>query len=524
MAKGKKLTMYLNRSDFVFFILCLLISLAPISGVFYTTTYDKTTPVNESNAYNNDSPNNSLGIYKNNKSVDVIDLATRELNRITYTTILNLRKSGQSQTTEFEPSCYKFIGQTNLEMNNLIGCNSKIIGNFKFITLLEKNHNGVDDITITAKTYVLQIAPNNIWDPNFSKEKIIIDIAKNIKANYHSIFKELIFSANKIRLNPKRKSKFNGNILSKNKIELINTQNLDILSKNSKHFKESSKFYIENNFNIKHPSKNIDLWNSADIRINLSGTRIEAISKNYKFNQNETNELKLCNKKDKSVWRSSKFKNYKEGTNVKLLEIDVLKFLQCQKDLNKLKNNFTIFLSASGRKNGDPSVGVRLRNINNLSSLQVENLKLSIVTDRSLYTIGDINNKASIPLMLIADNINILSNSWNDDYQEWWDRTPKQDTNIHSAIITGDNRANLENVFLLHEIWVDRKLNFLGSILIPYSSLDSKNEVKSDFPQFTPAELDFDYDESLFNLKTAPPLSIKFTIEEGEEEINFYAN
>jgi hypothetical protein len=153
---------------------------------------------------------------------------------------------------------------------------------------------------------------------------------------------------------------------------------------------------------------------------------------------------------------SKTFYNYREGKDIRVTEIDILKLTES----GKLPSNGILYVSthSAGASEQD---GVRLVNGSTLPSQG-----LTLATDNPLYIQGDYNlNKA--PSSVLCDAINVLSNSWQ-DVDTWQIAT---DTEVNTSFVAGhtqtidsDYGGGVENFPRFLENWSGITYTMIGSM------------------------------------------------------------
>ncbi len=280
------------------------------------------------------------------------------------------------------------------------------------------------------------------------------------------------------------------------------------------------------------------------------------------------------------VSTSDTFYNYREkrgaagtdaGTYIRMLNVDVRRLLDCAHSQNLMgralddntDGGLVWFLTVDGpdsdnniNDGDDPNnYGVRLYNGGQLGSTvagapEIEGL--TIVSDQAVYIRGNYNSTNKRPASILADTINVLSNSWsmNDSDSRNYDAATNlqttqtslvdafrvaTDTTINAAFLAGTEitggvngtaghdrgagltSGGLNNYPRFHENWTGAALNYRGSFV----SLDRPRRISSPFcgslstdPTcniYSPPSRNWDYDTDFNNAANLPPLTPRFT-------------
>jgi hypothetical protein len=148
-------------------------------------------------------------------------------------------------------------------------------------------------------------------------------------------------------------------------------------------------------------------------------------------------------------------------------------------DLGLLKNtslwpaNGLIYAAHYGAGTGTAAKGVRLVNGAELKS------PLSVVTENSIYVKGDFNTVNKVGASVIADAVNLLSNSWNDSNKAYGSSLPTASpTTYNMAIVAGNTttvgsvyNGGLENLPRFHEKWTNVDCVITGSFVNTWPSV-----------------------------------------------------
>jgi hypothetical protein len=284
-----------------------------------------------------------------------------------------------------------------------------------------------------------------------------------------------------------------------------------------------------------------EYWERADLRIVLklnasnSPVGIEVQNANGTLNAAATTRLNSssCNT---PVSTSNTFYNHREAKTMRLLDVDATKLLACIGTDSTLVNGgladtthggLVMHFSVDGPdSSGINNYGVRMKNGKTLDS-RIKGL--TVVTNQAMYVQGDYNSPndqtKKKPASFLADSLNVLSNSWNDENSG----KPKTNrvastTTINAAFLAGADKTvvtsatgnstyngGLENYPRLHESWTqtgNRKLRLRGSFV----SLGEPKHVNGAWSRasYDAPERDWDYDTDFNNAGKLPPLSPRF--------------
>jgi hypothetical protein len=162
---------------------------------------------------------------------------------------------------------------------------------------------------------------------------------------------------------------------------------------------------------------------------------------------------------------SKSFYNAREAqgtsTKVKVIEIDMARLATT----GKFPENGLIYVSNYGQGTGLNSGGVRVVNASTLPA------KMTLVTNGPAYIKGDFNTSGKKGAAVIADAVNLLSNSWNDSKTKGSLPTASN-TTYNVAMIagitkteTGKYNGGLENLPRFHENWTGKTCTIAGSLV-----------------------------------------------------------
>lgn len=149
------------------------------------------------------------------------------------------------------------------------------------------------------------------------------------------------------------------------------------------------------------------------------------------------------------------------ANKVKVLDIDVGKLTLS----GKFPANGLIYVSSYGQGTGLQSGGFRLSNGSTLPA------KMTVVSDGPAYIKGNFNTIGKKGAAVIADAVNLLSNSWNDTKAKGT-LPAATNTTYNVAMIAGINETKvgkynggLENLPRFHENWSGKTCSIAGSLV-----------------------------------------------------------
>jgi hypothetical protein len=281
-----------------------------------------------------------------------------------------------------------------------------------------------------------------------------------------------------------------------------------------------------------------------------------------------------------TVWTSDTFWNYREKVNtaspsrndakqIRMLNVDMEALMTCAGTLmgktidDTSDGGLVWFFTVKGPNSsndvttgGTPNrYGIRLYKGQKLASTNTShpNIKgLSVISDQAVYIRGDYNSNNKKPAAVMADTINVLSNSWSLDdsasrtyvggaqdtatpvYISTFNNSsgyntgpgrPASDTTINAAFLSGIDLSGggVNNYPRLHEDWRDirsntfsRTLTYRGSMVslglpkrvnAPFCGSGSTNR---DCNIYNPPTRNWDYDKDFNIASNLPPLTPRF--------------
>ncbi|HMO02071.1 MAG TPA: hypothetical protein PKD37_00835 [Oligoflexia bacterium] len=287
-------------------------------------------------------------------------------------------------------------------------------------------------------------------------------------------------------------------------------------------------------------------WDKADLRLalklNSDGTvaGIESRRAEGVIYSSQTDALNMCsgNIAGKAVGVSSIY-NFREEKVISLLDVDLRGLLNCLYQTNwfgtskqlsdSTEGGLVFFLTVDGPLSNHFAnpYGVRISNAANIRSNisgSPSPVGLTIVSDQAVYLRGDFNSVNKIPASVLADSLNILSNSWNDaNSAQALSQRIASNTTINAAFLSGTDHTGgvdgasgqggaynggLENYLRLHENWSSKVLLYRGSFV----SLWKARHVNGPWGKqsYSAPNRDWNYDLSFNNAANLPPLSPRF--------------
>jgi hypothetical protein len=289
-------------------------------------------------------------------------------------------------------------------------------------------------------------------------------------------------------------------------------------------------------------------WDEAELRLvlDLDAGSIEVRTPDDQRDDAASTALAGCPGSigGRAAGHTSDLYNWREGTAIELLEVDVRAVLDCAeahpvlfagRGLDDVTHGGLVWSLGVVREDtpvGTPNnFGVRLRRGSRLapSSGSPEISGLTVVTNQALYVLGDYNSAPGAwkPAAFLADSINVLSNDWNDAASDE-DVAARRaaHTSIYAAFLAGTDSSGgveqqplagngnevynggLENYPRLHEDWHDRTLTYRGSFV----SLNRPRHAHGvwDVQSYVPPDRDWAYDTRFNDARNLPPLTPRF--------------
>lgn len=164
----------------------------------------------------------------------------------------------------------------------------------------------------------------------------------------------------------------------------------------------------------------------------------------------------------KSIYDARQAGSSSNSTKVKVTEIDVAKLNTC----GYFPANGLIYASSYGASTGTNAKGIKLKNGSQLAG------KLTVVSENSVYVQGDYNTVQKKGAAVIADAVNLLSNSWDDSKNSSSGLPTASATTYNVALISGNQdtvgsayNGGLENLPRFHENWSGKACTIKGSFV-----------------------------------------------------------
>jgi hypothetical protein len=182
-------------------------------------------------------------------------------------------------------------------------------------------------------------------------------------------------------------------------------------------------------------------------------------------------------------------------------------------------DNGLVYVAHNGMGEGTEASGVMIVNgfelndtTNDAPGLPTSDA-LTIVTEGSAYVQGDFNTVDKVGSAIIADAVNLLSNSWDNS------KTPgslpvASETTFNCAMITGnyetvdgEYNGGLENLPRFHEKWSSIDCNISGSFVNTWESQYATAEWKYGSDRYKAPRRAWEYDEDFNSIANLPPFT-----------------
>jgi len=306
-------------------------------------------------------------------------------------------------------------------------------------------------------------------------------------------------------------------------------------------------------------------WEKADLRLvlNLDGsnnpdtgqsdTGAEIRDTDDSVDTTKTNAMDACSGSidGQAVGTSDTFYNNREGTSMRLLEVDMEALLNCidssqlfgaTKALDDDSEGGIVFHftvkgpdSAAAANN----YGVRIRNAAELQSTNggaplVQGM--TVVSDQAVYPMGHYNAIDKIPAAILCDAFNPLSEAWESHAYPVAGEAAyatssvnsrvAQNTTFNAAVLAGtdttggvegsggqsqgDYNGGLENYPRFHEKWSNKTFLYRGSFVSLNTPRHSDGAWIYGEPQYKAPNRDWDYDVDFNDAANLPPMSPRF--------------
>lgn len=191
------------------------------------------------------------------------------------------------------------------------------------------------------------------------------------------------------------------------------------------------------------------------------------------------------------------------GQDTPILEIDI-------EELNASGHfpaNGLLYAGQYGIGDGTDAKGLVVKNGSELLA------PLSVVTEGALYVQGDYNTVSKKGASVMADAVNLLSNSWTGS------KNPGQlpyasDTTFNVAIVTGNHETavghyngGLENLPRFHENWSGKNCNIVGSFVNTWTSRYATGSWSYGGDRYKAPRRNWSYDSAFNNVANLPPFT-----------------
>lgn len=301
-------------------------------------------------------------------------------------------------------------------------------------------------------------------------------------------------------------------------------------------------------------------WDKADLRLVLAlnssnnpittygPTGVQVRNLNDSVDAAATAQLHSCSGtiSSRPIGTTASFYNNREGTTIRMLEVDMRSLLSCLhttnwfgsgKQLSDSSDGGIVFhFTVKGPNSGVVNnYGVRIRNADQLqaSVSGAPAVKgMSIISNQAVYTRGHYNRTNKIPAAIMCDSFNVLSEAWNFGNESGspgpsFSNRVASNTTINTALLSGTDttggpsgegeagqggayNGGLENYPRFHENWSGRTLTYRGSFV----SLTRPRYVDGLWiygsPYYNAPNRNWDYDTSFNNAANLPPLTPRF--------------
>ncbi|MBI3320948.1 MAG: pilus assembly PilX N-terminal domain-containing protein [Candidatus Omnitrophica bacterium] len=219
-----------------------------------------------------------------------------------------------------------------------------------------------------------------------------------------------------------------------------------------------------------------------------------------------------------TIQSTTTFYNNREGKTIRMTEIDLKKLAGylpgdppgSPSGANFLPTNGLIYATR------DDAIATEQPGIRLINGSEIYRAGgLTVVSNDPVYIKGTFNTVTKKPVAVIADALNLLSNSWDDnkDTQPIDNRIPTA-TTVNSAFIagiktttTGNYNGGLENYPRLHEKWTGVTLTITGSFVSLWNSEIATGNWQYGNPQYTAPIRNWSYETSFASGTSIPPFS-----------------
>ena len=191
----------------------------------------------------------------------------------------------------------------------------------------------------------------------------------------------------------------------------------------------------------------------------------------------------------------------RQGGDVDLLSVD----MDLLSSAVAWPDNGLLYVAHYGMGTGTSARGVELTNGSEIQG------GLTVVAEGSLYINGDYNTVNKKGAAVIADAVNLLSNSW-DGSKSAGNLPVASETTYNTAIVTGNTtttlgsyNGGLENLPRFHEKWTTKKCNINGSFVNAWESRYADADWNYGGDYYKAPKRKWYYDEMFNNVENLPP-------------------
>jgi hypothetical protein len=174
-------------------------------------------------------------------------------------------------------------------------------------------------------------------------------------------------------------------------------------------------------------------------------------------------------------------------------------------DSTGFPDNGLIYVAQYGMGNGTDAKGVQLTNGAELHG------DLTVVSEGSVYVHGNYNTVNKKSASVIADAVNLLSESW-DGSKEPGELPVAAETTYNLALISGNKSSEadsysggFENLPRFHENWSGVACNISGSFVCTWESSYANSGWGSNGDRYKPPLRNWNYDASFNSVASLPP-------------------
>ena len=191
----------------------------------------------------------------------------------------------------------------------------------------------------------------------------------------------------------------------------------------------------------------------------------------------------------------------RQGGDVDLLSVD----MDLLSSAVAWPDNGLLYVAHYGMGTGTSARGVELTNGSEIQG------GLTVVAEGSLYINGDYNTVNKKGAAVIADAVNLLSNSW-DGSKSAGNLPVASETTYNTAIVTGNTtttlgsyNGGLENLPRFHEKWTTKKCIINGSFVNAWESRYADADWNYGGDYYKAPKRKWYYDEMFNNVENLPP-------------------